>query len=47
MFATSARPLEEEWELAVLAREDIGVDEAYRNTFMQGAAYILSKARHI
>ncbi|CAL5221966.1 g4248 [Coccomyxa viridis] len=35
--------LEEEKELAALAREDVGEDDGYLSTYMQGGAYILSK----
>ncbi len=47
MFTTAARSLEEEKELAALAREDVGEDDGYLSTYMQGGAYILSKVRHV
>ena len=34
-------------ELAALAKEDVGEDDGYLSTYMQGGAYILSKARHV
>ena len=40
------RPEEEERELVALAQEDVGEDDGYSSTYMQGAAYILSKVRH-
>lgn len=46
MFATAARLFEDEEELAALAKEDVGEDDGYLTTYMQGGAYILSKARH-
>jgi len=45
MFAIAARLFDDEKELAELAKEDIGEDDGYLTTYMQGGAYILSKAR--
>ena len=46
VFAPAARLYEEEKEIAALAKEDIGEDDGYLSTYMQGGAYVLSKARH-
>jgi len=45
LFATAARLFDDEKELAELAKEDVGEDDGYLTTYMQGGAYILSKAR--
>ena len=46
LFAPTARLFDEEKELAALAKEDIGENDGYLSTYMQGGAYVLSKARH-
>ena len=46
LFAPAARLYGEEEELAALAKEDIGENDGYLSTYMQGGAYILSKVRH-
>ena len=46
LFAPVARLFDEEKELAALAKEDIGENDGYLSTYMQGGAYVLSKASH-
>ena len=46
LFAPAARLYGEEEKLAALAKEDIGENDGYLSTYMQGGAYILSKVRH-
>ena len=45
LIAPAARLYGEEEELAALAKEDIGENDGYLSTYMQGGAYVLSKVR--
>ena len=42
-YGITARLFEDEEKLAALAKDDIGEDDGYMTTYMQGGAYILSK----
>ena len=46
LIAPAARLYEEEEELAALAKEDIGENDGFLSTCMQGGAYVLSKVCH-